>query len=217
MEYDIKDLYRIKEEDYDRLYDMLLEAFRNYEKLLGAYPDRDDRQAAIEMVIAYYLAYDFKFGGAYSLDDEMNDALVICHSDVMDYSEEKRQEANCENDRFRAAAAGLSDEQIDFWFSFFEEFDRQEAALEIPEPHIYVDYVAVREDLQGQGRGSRIITKLKEYADGLGFPIMLFTNGERDVKFYLKNGFRVLGVTESEEYRFENTYMLYEPYAGADR
>lgn len=195
---------------------MLKGAFRNYEKLLGAYPDWDDRQAAIEMVIAYYLAYDLKYGAAYSLDEEINEVVILCHSDVMDYADWRLEEAHCENDAFRQAASRLSREQQDFWWDFFEEFDRQEAALEIPRPHIYVDYVAVRDGLQGQGRGSRIIGKLKEHADSCGLPIMLFTNGERDVKFYLDNGFRVLGVTSSEEYRFNNTYMLYEPEAGSD-
>ena len=42
-------------------------------------------------------------------------------------------------------------------------------------------------------------------------PIMLFTNGEEDIRFYLKNGFKIIGVTSSEEFGFENTYVLYEP------
>lgn len=216
MEAGIKNLYRIKDSEYDDLYEMFRGAFANYEKLVGAYPDWDDRQAAIEMVIAYYLAYDWRFGEAYSLDDEINEAIVICHSDMMDYSDERIAEANCENDRFRAAAARLSTGQVQFWYDFFDEFDRQEAALDIPEPHIYVDYVAVRKGFQGQGRGSMIIGKLKEYADEMGLPVMLFTNGERDIEFYLKNGFRIIGVTRSDEFRFENTYMLYEPGAKAD-
>lgn len=211
MKPDIKGLYRIQDKDYENLYNMFLGAFRNYEKLVGAYPDWDDRQAAIEMVVAFYLAYDWKYGAAYSLDENINEAIVVCHSDQVIYSPEMIEAADCENERFKAAAAKLSPEQVDFWFSFFDEFDRKEAALDIPKPHIYVDYVAVREGLQGQGRGSEIIGRLKEYADEKGLPIMLFTNGGRDVKFYTKNGFEILGITKSEEYKFENTYMLYKP------
>lgn len=216
MKPDINGLYKLKDEDYPVLYDMFLGAFKNYEKLLGAFPDWDDRQAGIEMVIAYYLAYDKEYGEAYSLDENINESVVVCHSDDMDYSEERCARANCENEKFKAAAAKLSAEQVQFWWDFFEEFDRQEAALDIPVPHIYVDYLAVRDGMQGQGRGSRIIGILKDYADEKGLPIMLFTNGEEDVKFYLKNGFRICGITRSEEFRFENTYMLYEPGAKAD-
>ncbi len=210
MKPDVKSLYKIPDNDYDKLYNMLMNSFKNYDKLLGAYPDWDDRQAAIEMVISYYLAYDWKYGLALSLDENLNEALVICHSDEMSYTDAQIKAADCMNERFHSAATRLSAEQVGFWFDFFDEFDRQERSLEIPRPHIYVDYLAVREDLQGQGRGSIIIEKLKEYSDETGLPIMLFTNGEKDVKFYLKNGFRIIGVTKSEKFRFENTYMLYD-------
>lgn len=216
MKPDIKGLYRIQDKDYDNLYEMFKKTFRNYEKLVGAYPDWDDRQAAIEMVIAFYLDYDWKYGAAYSLSEEINEAVVVVDSADMDYSDERIKSADCEGERFRKAAEKLSSEQVDFWYGFFDEFDKKEAALDIPKPHIYVDYVAVRDEFQGQGKGSEIIGKLKEYADEVNLPIMLFTNGEMDVKFYLKNGFRILGVTTSEEFRFENTYMLYESGAKAD-
>lgn len=216
MKPDIKGLYRIQDSDYNNLYDMFKGSFKNYEKLVGAYPDWDDRQAAIEMVIAFYLAYDWKYGAAYSLSEDISEAIVVVNSEDMDYSDERIQAADCEGERFRKAAERLSSEQVDFWYGFFDEFDRKEAALDIPKSHIYVDFVAVRDEFQGQGKGSEIIGRLKEYADEVNLPIMLFTNGEMDVKFYLKNGFRILGVTASEEFRFENTYMLYEPEAKAD-
>ena len=38
---------------------------------------------------------------------------------------------------------------------------------------------------------------------------MLFTNGEDDIRFYEKNGFRIIGVTTSEEFGFENTYVTF--------
>lgn len=216
MELDIKCLYRINDREYDKLYNLIKGAFRNYEKLVGSFPDWDDRQAAIEMVLAFYLAYDWKYGAAYSLDENMNEAMVLCHSDVMDYSEERIAEAGCENDRFLAAASKLSDEQVEYWNEFFDELDRQERKLEIPRPHIYADFVAVNEEFQGMGKGSEMIGKLKEYADQVGLPVMLFTNGDADVRFYLRNGFSILGITESEEYNFKNTYMLYEPEAKAE-
>ena len=39
----------------------------------------------------------------------------------------------------------------------------------------------------------------------------MFTNGEEDIRFYLKNGFQIVGVTRSEEFGFENTYVMYFP------
>ena len=45
---------------------------------------------------------------------------------------------------------------------------------------------------------------------------MLFTNGEEDIRFYRKNGFKVIGVTKSEDFGLENTYVLYEPKESAE-
>ena len=61
---EIKELYKIKEEDQEQVYEMMTSAFKNYVKLVGTFPDWDDRQAAIEMVLRYYGAFDFKYGNA---------------------------------------------------------------------------------------------------------------------------------------------------------
>lgn len=217
MKPEIKELYKIEEKDYRKLYEMYLEAFADYPKLMKAFPDDEVRREAITMVVSYYLAYDLAYGAAFSTDENINEAITLLHSDEVDYSDERCAAAGCENNEFRDAAAKLSRQQIRRWWEFFDELDRTESELEIPSPHIYVDYVAVRSGLQGQGRGSGIISALRRYCDEIGLPAMLFTNGEDDVNFYLKNGFRIIGVTRSEEYGLENTYMLYEPESSHEK
>lgn len=211
MKPDIKELYKIEKKDYQKLYDMYLEAFADYPKLMKAFPDDEVRREAITMVISYYLAYDLAYGATFSTDEDINEAVTVLFSDEVDYSEERCSAADCENGEFQKAASKLNGQQLQLWWEFFDELDRTEAELEIPAPHIYADYVAVRKGLQGQGRGTGIIQALCRYADEMDLPVMLFTNGEEDVRFYLKNGFRIIGVTESAEYGLENTYMLYEP------
>ena len=110
--------------------------------------------------------------------------------------------------------SGVFSSTTDLWATpqaFFDELDRKEAELRIPEPYLYVDFLCVADDAQGQGRGSKIIQAACRYADEIGMPIMLFTNGEEDIRFYKKNGFRVVGVTRSEDFGFENTYVMYFP------
>ena len=211
MKNTIKELHKIEAEDYTKLYEMYLGAFAEYPKLALAFKNSDDRLAAIGMTISYYLAYDLKYGTAYSLDENINEAVAAVPSGEMDYSEERCRAANCENEEFQKFAAKLMPEQVQLWWDFFDELDKQEAALDIPRPHIYVDYVAVRKGMQGQHRGSKLIRALERYADGQNLPIMLFTNGDDDIRFYIRNGFRIIGVTGSDKYGFENTYMLYEP------
>ena len=207
---EIRGLHKIEENEYEDMYDMLLEAFAEYPKLKVAFPDEKTRMAAIEMVLRYYGAYDVCYGNAYSFDENINETVALMHSDFEGFPDELVEKANCENKAFKKAASHLTPEEQDFWWGFFDELDRQELALNIPKPHIYVDFVAVRKNMQGQGRGSEIIRKICRYADEQKLPVMLFTNGERDIEFYIKNGFRIYGVTKSEEFGFENTYMWYD-------
>lgn len=191
---------------------MMIRSFRNYTKLVGTYPDWDDRQAAIEMVIRYYGAFDFRYGYAYSLDENLSEVMMIMFSEEQEFTEERFQAAGSCSREFDAAAARLSETDQQRWWEFFDELDRREAALGgIPERYLYVDFLCVAEEVQGQGRGSRLIRAACRYADETGLPVMLFTNGEEDIRFYLNNGFRIIGVTASEEFGFENTYVLYEP------
>ena len=209
---EIKELYKIKEEELEQVYGMMTRAFKNYVKLVGTFPDWEDRQAAIEMVIRFYGAFDFRYGNAYSLDEELKEVLMIMFSEEENYSEERFRAAGSYSEEFNAAASRLSEEDRQRWWDFFDEVDRTEAELaSIPDKYLYADLLCVAEDVQGQGRGSRLIRAACRYADEVGLPIMLFTNGTEDIRFYQKNGFRIIGVTSSEEFGFENTYVLYEP------
>lgn len=211
MKPEIKELYKIREDEYESMYEMLLEAFEDYPKLKMAFPSKDTRLAAIEMVLRYYGAYDICHGNAYSLDENNNEAAAMMHSDFEGFPDELVQEADCENEAFLKASENLTEEEQERWWAFFEELDRQELALNIPKPHLYIDFFAVRKSMHRQGRGSELLQKICRYADAQGLPIMLFTNGEEDIQFYLKNGFRIYGVTKSDEFGFENTYMWYDP------
>ena len=217
MKPEIKELHKIERKDIEKVYGMMIKSFRNYPKLIGSFPDWEDRQAAIEMVIRYYGAFDFEYGQVYSLDETLSEVLMIMFSEEEVYTEERFEAAGSDSDAFRAAAARLGEEGVRRWWAFFDEVDRTEAELEtIPDRYIYADFLCVGEEAQGQGRGSRIIQAACRYADEIGLPIMLFTNGEEDIRFYQKNGFKVIGVTKSEAFGLENTYVLYEPKAGAE-
>lgn len=207
----IPGLHRIEESEYEAMLEMLLEAFSEYPKLKIAFPDREKRLTAIEMTLRFYGAYDLAYGAAYSLDESLNEAVVVLSSDYVGFPDELVEAADCYGPAFQKAASKLAPEGVDMWERFFEELDAKEAELQLPKPYLYLDFVAVRKAHHGKGRGSEIIQKICRYADEQRLPIMLFTNGERDIEFYLKNGFKIIGVTRSEEFGFENTYVWYDP------
>ena len=105
----------------------------------------------------------------------------------------------------------LTEEEKNRRIDVFDELDELEKTMDIPYPHIYIDFLGVRRSCQGQGRGRKLIHKITEYADSRNRPLMLFTNTSEDVAFYQKEGFEVIGVAKSDKYGFENTYMVREP------
>ena len=109
MKPEIKELHKIERKDLEEVYEMMLKSFKNYPKLIGSFPDWEDRQAAIEMVIRYYGAFDFEYGYAYSLDETMSEVLMIMFSEEEVYSEERFEAARSDSDAFRAAAARLGE------------------------------------------------------------------------------------------------------------
>lgn len=206
---DIEKLHKVTEKEMDALFSTLKKAFASYPKLDGAFPDPAEKAAAFEMVIEYYGRFDMKYGTFYSLDENISEGIAVLDSRV-DYSEERFSEAGCESSRFCSLREQLGSEAAQRWYDFCDELDRQESLLDLPEEYIYVDFLAVSPDKQGQGRGSRLIEAVCRKADEENLPVMLFTNGEEDVMFYMNRGFKTVGITECEHLGMYNVYMLYD-------
>lgn len=206
---DIEGLYRVNEGQLPEIFETFTRAFRDYPKLNGMFPNQEEKQLAVKMVVEYYGRFDYMAGRIYSLDENLREGIAVLHSREVNYTDENFEAAGSLNGTFRGCAEMLGESGVRKWFGFFDEVDRLEAQLELPEEYIYVDLLAVDPEVQGEGRGSRLLEALTAKAEELGLPIMLFTNGEEDVRFYEKHGFKVLAVTRSEEYSLENVYMLY--------
>lgn len=207
---ELKGLYKLKKEDREKLVQTYMDAFKNYPKLMLAFPDKEIKAAALEATLRFYTAYDMEFGEAFSTDPSVNDGVVIIHSDNMKYTEERYQQADCYSPEYQVAMNRLSEEDQARRLALFDELDALEAGIEIPRPHIYADFLGVRSEYQQQGRGRKLMGAVIEYAESLGLPVMLFTNTDEDVAFYQSMGFRVLAVVSSEEFGFTNTYLLKE-------
>jgi GNAT superfamily N-acetyltransferase len=63
----------------------------------------------------------------------------------------------------------------------------------VPEPHWYLMIVGVDPDLQGRGLGSALINEGLARADQARCPCYLETSDERNVAFYERFGFKVVG------------------------
>lgn len=207
----IDGLYKLNRSDYEKFYLTLISAFRKYPKMLNAFPDDESRIPAIEATIRYYGAYDLRYGSAFSLDKDINETCVIIHSDDMNYSFLRHLLSGSYSKSYRQAMNKLKKTDRIKRLRLFDELDRLEATIDIPRPHIYLDFLGTKEECQHQGRGRRLMNKICAFADSVLLPIMLFTNTAEDVAFYQSLGFHIIDVVSSEEFGFTNTYLIRDP------
>lgn len=207
----IDGLYKLNRSDYENFYLTLISAFRKYPKMLNAFPDDESRIPAIEATIRYYGAYDLRYGSAFSLDKDINETCVIIHSDDMNYSFLRHLLSGSYSKSYRQAMNKLKKTDRIKRLRLFDELDRLEATIDIPRPHIYLDFLGTKEECQHQGRGRRLMNKICAFADSVQLPIMLFTNTAEDVAFYQSLGFHIIDVVSSEEFGFTNTYLIRDP------
>ncbi|MCB6993490.1 GNAT family N-acetyltransferase [bacterium 210820-DFI.6.37] len=207
---EIKELYKLEKQDQEKLILTFMDAFRAYPKLTRAFPEKAAKDAALEATLRYYVAYDMEYGAAFSTDEEIKDGVCIVHSDDMEYTKERHIKAGSYSPEYQAAMDRLSLPQQQRRVELFDELDQLEKEISIPFPHLYADFLGVREAFQRQGRGRKLMRAVCDYAQKQGLPVMLFTNTDEDVAFYQSLGFKVIGIVESDRFGFINTYLLKE-------
>jgi ribosomal protein S18 acetylase RimI-like enzyme len=204
----IRTLEELTVRDIDRVTDLFMDAFHDYPKLKLAFPQMENRLTALEATLRFYIAYDMKFGKCYSLDKMVNEAILIVESDQIKYNFFRYLIAGSYSRKYINAMKRLGKEGRQNRIKLFEELDAMERKLDIPRPHLYLDFLGVRTTLQGLGRGRRLMGHICNYADERKLPLMLFTNTEKDVEFYKSFGFDIIGETHSQRFGFTNWYMV---------
>lgn len=205
---EIKGLYKLKREEEEKLIQTYINAFRTYPKLDPAFPQKEAKAAALEATLRFYVAYDMEYGAAFSLDEEVREGVCVVYSEDMHYTQERHEKAGSYSQKYREAIGKLTDMQQQKREALFDELDRLEETVELPHPHLYVDFLGVEEVSQHQGRGRKLMNAVCAYAREQRLPLMLFTNTEEDVAFYKSLGFHIAGIVRSREFGFVNTYLV---------
>lgn len=206
----IEGLYKVSKAEEPKVTELYMRAFAQYPKMMHIFPDMETRGPALEATFQYYVPYDGAYGAIFSLDEEINEAVCIVHSSEMGYTEERHVAAGSYGPKYSAAMAKLTPQQRQLRIDLFDRLDELEKGLNLPEPHLYVDFLGVEPKMQNQGRGKKLMDAVSRYAEEQNLPLMLFTNTQADINFYKSCGFKVVGTTESEEFGFVNTYLVKE-------
>ena len=157
----IQGLYEIRKNESEKLFTMWLDAFHDYPKLAEAFPQMDKKLAAMEATIRFYGMYDLKYGHAYSTDENIDDGIVIVDSEDMQYTASRYIEAGCYSDGYNAAMNRLTEEEKNRRIAVFDELDELEKTMDIPYPHIYIDFLGVEEAVRDRAEAESLYTKLR--------------------------------------------------------
>ena len=195
----------------DRVTDVLTDAFANYPKLMKTFPEKSSRLNALEATIRFYGQYDMHYGKAYTLDEDAFEIALILESKDMKASRAKCLKAGCYSIEYQKIKEKMSAEDRKKRIQLFNALEKLEKSIPMPTDFLYVDFLGVVRDKQGEGRGARLMEKICEYTDSEGKPIVLFTNTRKAAKFYENFEFKEIKTVTSEKFGFTNTYMIREP------
>lgn len=206
MAAEIRGLTRIK--DKDKVIATLMSALIDYPKLTKGFPDRGRRAIAVEATLRFYVAYYMKYGGAYALNDKCQGTVVLATSTRRKGSKLKYILAGSYSRKYKNTLLKLTEQEQQTRIELFNEMDQMETEIKFPPKYIYVSFLGVKPEHQGQGTGRAIMEKVINYCKGKNLPVMLFTNEPKAVKFYQSMGFKIVGITSSKKFEFINIYLV---------
>lgn len=96
----------------------------------------------------------------------------------------------------------------------YKWYEEDMAERHIVEPHWYLQFVGVHPDCQGRGLGNALVQHLKTLAKGNRVGCYLETDTEKNVEFYLSQGYDILSDKPVNKLPELKVWTMYRP---ADR
>lgn len=168
-------------------------AFQDDPVLVHACADARERAKWLPWLFRWSTWQGLRFGRLLGTDGNLDGAAALVGPGGGQFSNEDLKSL-----RFDDAVQELG---LDFWDSCGALINASaapaEAALHqaVPEPHWYLDALAVRPERQGRGIGSSLLRAAAARAGEDGLPLVLLTCQPRNVALYQRHGFQVVSET----------------------
>jgi GNAT superfamily N-acetyltransferase len=171
---------------------VMARAFFDEPLFVAGYPDPEERAQVMPWIARWTFRHGLAFGTILVTDDLAGVAIAYRVTEPV-YSEE-RMAVTLGGLPEQLGAAGW--DHFERVAEFFEASDAPLAAV-MPEPHWYLDTLAVEPTRQGAGIGSALLQAVHALADAEVWPTALLTFRARNVPFYERHGYAVVaGGTE---------------------
>ena len=195
----------------DRIAEVLVDAFTYDPKLMKSFPLDYGRRNALEATFYYYGKYDLFYGKVYTLDEDVFEVALLLESKYVNSTKNKCLKAGCYSYEYQSIKERMPVEDRKKRLKIFKEIKKFEKRVPKPKDYLYLDYLGVVRDKQGEGRGTKLMEKICEYADSVNKPIVLYVSSDESKKFYEKFGFEEITSVTSSNYDYTNIYLIRNP------
>ena len=193
-----QNLYRVKEEDLDKLIRILTVCFSEDPLYHALIPDRDTRERLMPELFTCDLTEFFETCEIYADSSELNSILV-----VSDGTEHEAALHNLMVDFFALLKTDGYLIKEDPSLKTFRNFMKGEDYLNSSwtdqlhqDRRLHIIYLAVDPSMQHHGIAAELLEEAIGYAQKHKLMISLETHNPKNVEFYEKFGFKVYGVME---------------------
>ena len=188
-------LYRVKEEDLDRLIRILTVCFSEDPLYHALIPDRDTRERLMPELFTCDLTEFFETCEIYADSSELNSILV-----VSDGTEHEAALHNLMEDPSLATLRKFiqgKDYLNSSWTSQLHTAER-----------LHVIYLAVAPKMQHHGLAEKLMDEVIDYADRHKLMISLETHNPANVSMYEKFGFKLYGIVQKKGFDLKQYCMI---------
>ena len=178
------------EERGDEVAALMGRAFQDDPLFVYACPDPGDRARWLPWVFRWSTWKGFLFGQTLGTTGQLNGVVAAIGPGGGEFTEEDLTRFGYHQGR-DAVGAEAWDRAIERINPAFEPAD---AALHraVPEPHWYLDVIAVDPVVQGRGIGGVLLRAVHARADADGMPTVLLTYQPTNLPFYSRHGYSVV-------------------------
>ena len=189
-------LYRVKEEDLDRLIRILTVCFSEDPLYHALIPDRDTRERLMPELFTCDLTEFFETCEIYADSSELNSILVV--SDGTEHE------------------AALHNLMVDFFALLKTDgyLIKEDPSLATVRKFIHtaerlhVVYLAVAPKMQHHGLAEKLMDEVIDYADRHKLMISLETHNPANVSMYEKFGFKLYGIVQKKGFDLKQYCMI---------
>jgi ribosomal protein S18 acetylase RimI-like enzyme len=205
----MNDVEPLREDRFGQAGRALARAFADDPLWCWVLPDDDQRDASLEFFQTAGVRYGHRFGAVHANAEPVLGCAVWLPPGETDLQPDRLAETG-----FHEAAARLDPDALERFLRFTEHLGPLHHR-HMPGRHWYLMILGVDPAAQGRGLGGRLMAPILARADEDALPCYLETQKERNVPFYRKSGFEVVGETDVPE--GPHLWLMSRPPARAER